>query len=69
MYIVSYISKAERELGDILRKAQEEAEEGNTYPVRQLQKLGDVYINAREISIMEAVYRVHVCCMKLKHSS
>lgn len=30
-------------------------------------KLGNVYINAREISIMEAVYRV--CGMKLKHSS
>lgn len=67
MYIVSYISKAERELGDVLRKAQEEAQEGNMEPVKQLRKLGNVYINARELSIMEAIYRV--CGMKLKLSS
>ena len=67
MYIVSYISKAERELGDLLRKAQEEAEEGHMEPVKQLRKLGNVYLHAREISVMEAVYRV--CGMNLKQSS
>lgn len=45
LYIVSYISKAER----------------------QLRKLGDVYLNATEISVMGAVYRA--CGMQLKQSS
>lgn len=67
MYIVSYILKAERELGDLLRKAQKEAEEGHMEPVKQLRKLGNVYLHAREISVMEAVYRV--CAMNLKQSS
>lgn len=67
MYIVSYISKAEREMGDLLRKAQEEAQEGHLEPMRQLRKLGNVYLNAREISVMEAVYRA--CGMQLKQSS
>ncbi|XP_053406580.1 uncharacterized protein LOC128559306 [Mercenaria mercenaria] len=67
MYIVSYISKAERELGDLLRNAQKEANEGHLEPVKQLRKLGNVYLNSREVSIMEAVYRV--TGMHLKQSS
>ncbi|XP_052788850.1 uncharacterized protein LOC128223618 [Mya arenaria] len=67
MYIVSYISKAERELGDLLRNAQKEAKEGHLQPVQQLRKLGNVYLNSREVSVMEAVYRV--TGMHLKQSS
>ena len=67
MYMVKYILKAERELGDVLRKAQQEAEEGHMEPLKQLRKLGNVYLNAREICVMEAVYRV--CGMNLKSSS
>lgn len=67
MYIVSYISKAERELGDLLRNAQTEAKEGHLEPMQQLRKLGNVYLHSREVSIMEAVYRV--TGMHLKQSS
>ena len=38
MYMVKYISKAERELGDVLKKAQQEAEEGHMEPLKQLRK-------------------------------
>ena len=67
MYIVGYITKSEREQGDLLRKAQREAAEGNTEPLKLLQKLGNIYLTHREISIMEAIYRV--TGMKLKQSS
>ncbi|MEW8548761.1 MAG: hypothetical protein AB2693_35120, partial [Candidatus Thiodiazotropha sp.] len=67
MYMIKYISKAERELGDVLKKAQQEAQEGHMEPLKQLRKLGNVYLNAREICVMEAVYRV--CGMNLKQSS
>jgi len=58
MYIVSFISKAERKHGDLLRNAQKEAKEGHLEPVQQLRKLGNVYLNSRELSVMEAIYRV-----------
>lgn len=61
-HIHSYISKAKRELGNFLRKA----EERNSEPVKQLRKLGKVYISVREIIIMEAIYRVY--WMKLEIS-
>ena len=67
MYIVSYISKAERELGDLLKRAQDEAKEGNKEPIKQLRELGNVYLHHREVSVMEAVYRV--CGMNLKQCS
>jgi hypothetical protein len=67
MYIVSYISKAERELGDLLKRVQKEAEEGHLEPIQQLRQLGNVYLRSREVSIMEAVYRS--CGLKLKQSS
>ena len=44
MYIVSYITKAEREMGDLLKNAQKEAREGNIDAVAQLRKLGSVYL-------------------------
>ena len=67
MYIVSYISKAEREMGDLLKRAQQEAKEGNNEPVHQLRRLGNVYLHNREVSIMEAIYRV--TGMNLKNCS
>jgi len=54
-------------MGDLLRKAQREAEEGHLEPIKQLRKLGNVYLNAREISVMEAVYRA--CEIRLRNSS
>ena len=58
MYIVSYISKQEREMGDLLKKAQEEAAEGNKKPIQQLRQLGNVYLHNREVSIVETIYWV-----------
>ena len=67
MYIVGYITKFEREQGDLLRRAQQEAKEGNNEPLQLLRKLGNIDLNHREISIMEAIYRV--TGMKLKRCS
>ncbi|KAJ8033575.1 hypothetical protein HOLleu_23866 [Holothuria leucospilota] len=67
MYIVSYISKAEREMGLLLKHAQEEAREGNQSAISELRQLGSIYLHHREVSIMESVYRV--CGMPLKKSS
>ena len=67
MYIVSYISKTEREIGDLLKRAQQEAKEGNNEPVHQLRRLGNIYLHNREVSIMEAIYRV--TGMNLKNCS
>lgn len=64
MYIVSYISKSEREMGDLLKASQQEAREGNVKPMEELRKLGSVYLNHREVSVMEAVYRVTGMHMK-----
>jgi hypothetical protein len=67
MYIVSYITKAEREMGDLLRNAQREAAEGNNDAVQQLRKLGSVYLQNREVSVMGAIYLI--CSMPLRKST
>ena len=56
MYIVSYISKSEREIEDLLRNAQREASEGNDEAISQLRKLGSLYLHHREISVMGSIY-------------
>ena len=58
MYIVSYISKAEREMGQLLKNAQQEAREGNPSVMEELKQLGSIYLNHREVSVMESVYRI-----------
>ena len=67
MYIVSYITKAEREMGDLLTNAQKEAAEGNNDAVSELRKLGSVYLQNREVSVMNAIYLT--CGMPLKEST
>ena len=64
MYIIGYISKAEHEVGDLLKRVRKEATEGHEEPIKQLRNLGNVYLNAREVCLMEAIYRV--CGMKHK---
>ena len=50
MYIVSYVTKAERELGQLIKTAQREArEEGNLDAVKELRHLGRVYVSHREV--------------------
>ena len=52
MYIISYISKAERELGALIKTAQREARElGNTDALKELRTLGQVYITHREVNL------------------
>lgn len=49
VYIVSYISKAEREMGLLLDHTQWEAvKEGNTDAKAAMKKLGSVYLHNRE---------------------
>ena len=67
MYIVSYISKTERELGDLLKQVQTEMHQTDLQPLQQLRQLGNVFISNREVSVMEAIYRI--TGMRLKHSS
>ncbi|XP_072041439.1 uncharacterized protein [Amphiura filiformis] len=67
IYMLSYLTKCEREMGDLLRNAQREAREGNVDVLTELRKVGNVYLQHREISVMGAIYMV--CSMPLKQSS
>ncbi|XP_072046833.1 uncharacterized protein [Amphiura filiformis] len=67
IYMLSYLTKCEREMGDLLRNAQREARDGNTDVLTELRKIGNVYLQHREISVMGAIYMV--CSMPLKQSS
>ena len=67
MYIVSYISKSEREMGDLLRNAQREAYEGNDEAVSELRRLGSLYLHHREISVMGSIY--FICGLPLQKST
>ena len=55
MYIVSYITKDERELSDLLRHTSKQANDQNIR--QQLRTLGNVFLNHREITAQEAIYR------------
>ncbi|XP_061177698.1 uncharacterized protein LOC133186474 [Saccostrea echinata] len=67
VYIISYISKSEREMGMLLKQTQIEAAEGNLSARQTLKSIGSAYLNHREVSAQEAVYRV--CNLKMKESS
>ena len=56
MYIASYVLKAEKGMGELLKQAAREMEKGNTR--QQLNKLGSVFLTNCEVSAQEAVYRV-----------
>ena len=56
MYIASYVLKAEKGMGELLKQAAKEIEQGNIR--QQLNKLGSVFLTNREVSAQEAVYRV-----------
>ena len=58
MYIVSYISKAQKGMSELLRKAVAEAKEGNTNIKQQVRDVGNKFLNSVEISAQEAVYVV-----------
>jgi hypothetical protein len=58
MYIVSYISKAQKGMSELLRKACEEARRGNSSIKQQVRDIGNKFLNNVEISAQEAVYIV-----------
>ncbi|KAK6167006.1 hypothetical protein SNE40_021119 [Patella caerulea] len=67
VYIVSYISKSEREIGLLLGDAHKEAVEGNLDAKSSLKKISSTYLHSREVSAQEAAYRV--CNLRLKEAS
>ncbi|XP_062572298.1 uncharacterized protein LOC134234263 [Saccostrea cucullata] len=67
VYIISYISKSEREMGMLLKQTKLEAEEGNSDARQTMKKIGSAYLHHREVSAQEAVYRV--CNLKMKECS
>ena len=58
MYIVSYISKAQKGISELLRKACEEARKGNSSIKQQVRDIGNQFLHNVQISAQEAVYIV-----------
>ena len=58
VYIVSYISKAQKGMSELLRTACEEARRGNSNIKQQVRDIGNRFLNNVEISAQEAVYIV-----------
>ena len=58
MYIVSYISKAQKGMSQLLQRASDEAREGNSSIKQQVRDIGNKFLNSEEISAQEAVYIV-----------
>lgn len=59
VYIISYISKAEREMGLLLGNAQREVSKDKNLDAKSaLKKLGSVYLHSRDVCAQEAVYRL-----------
>nr|XP_058946351.1 uncharacterized protein LOC131774356 [Pocillopora verrucosa] len=64
MYIVSYISKAQKGVSELLRQACAEARKGNSSIKLQVRDIGNKFLNSVEISAQEAVYIVLQLPMK-----
>lgn len=58
MYIVSYISKSQRGMSDLLNRAAKEAREGNLDLKRQVRHIGNHFLNSVEVGAQEAAYLV-----------
>ena len=67
VYISSYITKGQRGMSKLLRKASEEASSGNKDIINKVRHIGNKFLNAVEISAQEAVYLV--LQMPLRRSS
>ena len=67
VYILSYITKGQRGMSKLLRKACKEAKEGNKNIANKVRRIGNKFLNAVEISAQEAVYLV--LQMPLRRSS
>lgn len=64
MYIVSYISKAQKGMSELLRQACAEARKGNANIKQQVRDIGNKFLNSVKISAQEAVYIVLQLPMK-----
>ena len=64
MYIVSYMSKAQKGMSELLRQACEEARKGNATIKQQVRDIGTKFLNSVEISAQEAVYILSQLPMK-----
>ena len=58
MYIVSYISKAQKGMSQLLQRACDEVRDGNSSIKQQVRDIGNKFLNSMEISAQEAVYIV-----------
>lgn len=58
MYIVSYMSKSQRGMSDLLNRAAKEAREGNIDIKRQVRHIGNHFLNSVEVGAQEAAYLV-----------
>ena len=58
VYIVSYISKSQKGMSNLLHAAAKEARNGNLDIKRQVRHIGNVFSNSLEVSAQEAVYLV-----------
>ena len=65
MYIASYVTKAQRGMSELLRKAADEAKLNAGNNIRQqLRAVGNKFLNAVEISAQEACYILLQLCMR-----
>ena len=55
-YVASYITKSQRGISELLRKASEEARTGNQDIRQQLRMVSNKFLNSVELSAQEAVY-------------
>lgn len=67
VYIVSYISKGQRGMSNLLRHACEEARTSNSDIRQQVRRIGNKFLSHVEVGAQEAVYIV--LQMRLRHSS
>jgi len=58
VYIVNYISKAQKGMSELLREACDEGRKGNSSIKQQVRDIGSKFVNNVEISAQEAVYIV-----------
>ncbi|CAG9818747.1 unnamed protein product [Phaedon cochleariae] len=57
-YIINYINKSDRGVSALMQAAMVEIQKGNMTVKEQLKKIGNVFINASEVSAQEAAYNI-----------
>ena len=67
MYIITYISKAQKGMSNLLYQAAKEAREGNLEIRKQVKTIGHKFLTHVEVSAQESVY--FILQLPLKHSS